>query len=270
MTTLGPAVLFCPGDRPERFAKAAASADAVIIDLEDGVGPGNKGLARRALSERLGDLDLRRTLVRINPPHTEQGRQDLDTLAGVSPAAIMVPKAEDAGTIAALAPLPVVALCETPSGVLAARELAAAGNCIALMWGGEDLIAGIGGQRSRRPDGSYLPVVVHARSSILLAAAAEGIAAWDGVYLAIDDHEGLAGEAQDAVAMGFAAKVAIHPSQVPVIRAAYGAGTERLAWARALIEASAAEGHGVFRFQGQMVDGPLIAQARAIVAASER
>lgn len=138
------------------------------------------------------------------------------------------------------------------------------------MWGGEDLIADIGGRRSRRGDGSYLPVVTHARSAVLLAAAAADIPAWDGVYLALDDLDGLAVETDDAVAMGFAAKVAIHPKQVAVIRAAFGADPATVTWARDLLAAADAAGAGVFRFRGRMVDGPLIAQARAIVAASER
>lgn len=118
--------------------------------------------------------------------------------------------------------------------------------------------------------GSYLPVVVHARAHVLLAAAAAGIPAWDGVYLAIDDLDGLAAESDEAVAMGFAAKVAVHPRQVPVLRSAFGAAPEALEWARAPLAAAADAGSGVFRFRRAMVDGPLLAQAEAIVAAAER
>jgi citrate lyase subunit beta/citryl-CoA lyase len=269
MSPVGPAVLFCPADRPDRYVKAAVAADAVIFDLEDGVGPARKAAARKALADAFDELDPARTFVRINPPDTEEGRADLDVLRGGPLRAVMLPKAADPDAIAALAPFEVVALCGTAGGVLAASDLAAVENCTALMWGGEDLIADIGGQRSRRTDGSYLPVVVHARSAVLLAAAANRKAAWDGVYLAIEDHAGLAAECEEAVAMGFAAKVAIHPSHVPIIRSAYVADGDRVNWARELLEASATAGDGVFRFRGQMVDGPLIAQARAIVA-SER
>lgn len=268
MTAPGPALLFCPADRPDRVTKALAAADGVIVDLEDGVGPDRKAAARAALAALAPDVPPDRTIVRINAPDTDDGRRDLDVLAGTGVTWLMVPKAADPEALAALAPRRVVALCETAAGVLAARDLAAVPNCAALMWGGEDLIADIGGRYSRRPDGSYLPVVTQARAAVLLAAAAERAAAWDGVYLAIDDREGLAAESADAVGMGFAAKVAIHPGQIPVIRAAFAPGEETVAWARDLLDAAAEAGAGVFRFRGQMVDGPLLAQARAVLAAS--
>ncbi|MEA2383644.1 MAG: citrate lyase subunit beta / citryl-CoA lyase [Solirubrobacteraceae bacterium] len=263
----GPVPLFCPADRPERFEKALAAADAVILDLEDGVGPGRKEAARAAVRDALPSLPPGRTVVRINPPHTDEGRADLELLRASPLKTVMVPKAERAEALADLAPFEVVAICETAAGVLAAPALAAVPNCGAVMWGGEDLIADIGGRRSRRPDGSYLPVVVHARTAILLAAAAARTAAWDGVYLAIDDLDGLRAETEDAVAMGFAGKVAIHPAQVPVLRDAFAPSAEDVDWARAVIAASREAGDGVFRFRGRMVDGPLLTHARAIVAA---
>lgn len=266
----GPAPLFCPADRPERFARAVATGDCVILDLEDGVGEARKPLAREAVAAAADTLPPERVVVRINPPESEAGRRDVEVVRRGPFETVMVPKAEDPVGVAALAPLRVVALCETAAGVLAADRLARVDNCVALMWGGEDLIADIGGRRSRRPDGAYLPVVVHARAGVLLAAAAAGIPAWDGVYLAIDDLDGLAAESEDAVAMGFAAKVAIHPRQVPVLRSAFGADPEALEWARGLLAAAADAGSGVFRFRGAMVDGPLLAQAAAIVAAAER
>ena len=107
----GPALLFCPADRPDRFAKAAAAADAVILDLEDGVAPDDKPRARRALQETL--LDPRRTIVRINPAGTDDATRDLDALVGTPYGTVMLAKAEDAEQAAALAPRQVIALCET-------------------------------------------------------------------------------------------------------------------------------------------------------------
>ena len=75
----GPALLFCPADRPERFGKAAAAADVVILDLEDGVAAGAKDAARRAL--RAADLDPARTVVRVNPADTEDHQRDLEALS---------------------------------------------------------------------------------------------------------------------------------------------------------------------------------------------
>jgi citrate lyase subunit beta/citryl-CoA lyase len=264
-TTWGPALLFCPADRPDRYAKALAAADAVVIDLEDAVGDNAKDEARQTLRDAAQWLPPERTVVRINALGTCWSAADLAMLNGTPLRNVMVPKAADPEAIAALAPLQVVALCETARGVLAAPELAEVGNCTALFWGGEDLIADIGGWRSRRDDGTYLPVVVHARTAVLLAAAAAGKPAWDGVYLAIDDLAGLAAECAEAVDMGFAAKVAIHPSHAAVIRRSFAPTDQQVEWAQALL-AAAAQTSGVSRFRGRMIDGPLVAQARAVLA----
>jgi len=270
VTALGPDILFCPGDRPDRFGKALDRASALIIDLEDGVGPDAKAAARDHTRAALAELPLDRVVVRVNPPDGPAGSADVAALRETGLRHVMLPKAEDPAAVEALAPWRVIAICETARGVAAAPALAGAAGCAALMWGGEDLIASLGGRRSRRADGTYLPVVTHARAAVLLAAGAAGIAAWDGVYLAIDDLAGLAAEADDAVAMGFAAKVAIHPSHAPVIRAAYAPAAEDVARAREVLEAAARAGEGAVRVHGRMIDGPLLAQARAVVAAAER
>jgi len=177
---------------------------------------------------------------------------------------IMLPKSERREQLDALADWQVVALCETPLGVLAAADLAAAPNVIALMWGAEDLIASMHGRTSRHGDGRYRQVALHARSAVLLAAAAYGKDAIDSVYIDIEDLPGLAGEAEDAAASGFALKACIHPSQVPVVRAAFRASEAQVAWARRVL-AAVSEG-GVASVGGQMIDGPLIRQAEHILA----
>ena len=263
----GPALLFCPADRPDRFAKAAAAADAVILDLEDGVAPDDKPRARRALQETL--LDPRRTIVRINPAGTDDATRDLDALVGTPYGTVMLAKAEDAEQAAALAPRQVIALCETPRGVLAAPQLAAVPNVIALMWGAEDLIAAIGGRSSRHTDGRYRDVARHARSAVLLAAAASSTVAIDAVYLDIGDLDGLRAEADDAAASGFAAKACIHPSQVAVVRAAHRPTPQEVDWARRVL-AAARESAGVFAFEGRMVDAPVLRHAEHVARAAER
>jgi citrate lyase subunit beta/citryl-CoA lyase len=132
------------------------------------------------------------------------------------------------------------------------------------MWGAEDLVASLGGRSSRHPDGSYRDVARYARSRVLLAAKAAGRLAIDAVHLEIADAEGLRREALDAVACGFDATACIHPSQVAVIRDAYAPAAEQRAWAQRVI--AAAEGqHGVFSFEGRMIDEPVLRQARAIL-----
>ena len=114
----------------------------------------------------------------------------------------MLAKCEGTADLVGLEEFEVVALCETARGVLAAPEVAALPNVSALMWGAEDLVASLGGSSSRHPDGRYRDVATHARSHVLLAAGAHGVAAIDTVHLEIGDLEGLRAEAEDAAAIG--------------------------------------------------------------------
>lgn len=258
----GPGWLFCPADRPERFAKAAAAADVVILDLEDGVAEVDKPAARRALRET--SLDPERTLVRINPAGTDEQARDLDALAETAYTTVMLSKTESAAQVTALAPREVVALIETPRGAVFATEIAAAEGTVAMMWGAEDLVATLGGSSSRWADGTYRDVARHVRSTTLLAASAFGRVALDAVHLDIHDIEGLRAEANDGVAVGFDGTVCIHPSQVAVVREAYRPSEEKLDWARRVLVAARSE-RGVFAFEGQMVDSPVLKHAQALL-----
>ncbi|HWK91339.1 MAG TPA: aldolase/citrate lyase family protein [Luteimicrobium sp.] len=264
--SLGPALLFCPADRPDRFAKALDRADAVVLDLEDGVAPDAKESARQAVVDT--PLDPARTIVRVNPAGTPEHAADLAALAGTGYRTLMLPKA-DGRFVGPLVrpdgtPYAVVALCETAAGVVAAAALAARPDVVALAWGAEDLVASLGGTSSRRDDGRYRDVARHARSAVLLAAGAGGKAAIDAVHLDLDDLDGLRAEALDAAAVGFAASLCVHPAQVPVIRAAYAPTPDDVAAARAVLAAGAGAG-GAFALDGRMVDGPVLAQAHAVL-----
>jgi citrate lyase subunit beta / citryl-CoA lyase len=266
---MGPALLFCPADRPERFQKAAERSDAVIIDLEDAVAAPDKKRARGAILAQLGssgegpELDPSRTIIRINPAGTADFEKDLHCLAHTPYRTVMLAKTESAEQLRALDGFHVIALCETAAGIVNAPAIAAAPNVVALMWGAEDLLASLGGTSSRKDDGGYRAVALHARSSVLLAAGAFGKEAVDAVYVNIPDLEGLAEEARDAVASGFSSKACIHPSQVAAVRAAYAPSVDEVAAARALLEAARAAGTGVFQFNGRMIDGPILKHAEA-------
>ncbi|MGV0607211.1 HpcH/HpaI aldolase/citrate lyase family protein [Mycolicibacterium sp. XJ1904] len=259
----GPAWLFCPADRPERFEKATATADVVILDLEDGVAARDREAARAALIETRLDPD--RTVVRVNPAATADHPLDLEALAKTDYTTVMLAKTEDPQQVRDLAPLNVVVLIETPLGALAVTDLARMDNTVALMWGAEDLFAVTGGTANRYPDGSYREVARHVRSQTLLSAKAYGRLALDSVYLDIRDLDGLRGEVDDAVAVGFDVKVAIHPSQVAVIREGYTPTPEQVQWARHVL-AAARDARGVFQFEGIMVDAPVLRRAERIVA----
>jgi citrate lyase subunit beta/citryl-CoA lyase len=264
----GPALLFCPADRPDRYAKALAAADAVILDLEDGVGAGGKDAARAALAA--ADLDPARVIVRVNATGTPEHAADIAALRATRYRLIMLAKTETRAQLDQLGgDWRVVALCETPLGIVNAAEIAAAPNVIAALWGAEDLIAAMRGRTSRLPDGRYRDVALHARSSVLLAASAHGKAAIDSVYLNIPDLAGLAAESEDAAASGFTLKACIHPSQVAVVRTAFQADAAQAAWARRVLAAARGAGgqdKGVITVDGQMIDAPLIRQAEAILA----
>ncbi|MDF3281123.1 MULTISPECIES: CoA ester lyase [unclassified Gordonia (in: high G+C Gram-positive bacteria)] len=258
----GPAWLFCPADRPERFAKAAAAADIVILDLEDGVAPAQKPEARQALIDTPLDPEL--TIVRINPHGTEDFSPDLEALAATSYSRIMLPKCESGELPEALDGIDVVALIETPLGAMRLPEIVANDSVVGVMWGAEDLIAGLGGTSSRTPSNVYRDVARHVRGSVLLAAKSTGTLAIDSVYLDIKDLVGLAEECDDAVASGFDVKVAIHPSQVPTIAKGFAPTPDSVTWAHRVLDAASGE-RGVFAFEGRMVDAPVIRHAEQIL-----
>ena len=266
---MGPALLFCPADRSERYQKAAERADAVILDLEDAVAPADKQRARGAILAQLGaagdgpELDPSRTIVRLNPAGTDEFEKDLHCLAHTPYRTVMLAKAENAEQLAALKDFHVIALCETAAGILNAPAIAAAPNVVALMWGAEDLLASLGGTSSRKDDGGYRAVAVHARSAVLVAARAFGKEAVDAVYVNIPDLDGLALEASDAVASGFGSKACIHPTQANVVRGAYAPSEVDVTAAQELLRAAAAAGSGVFQFNGKMIDGPILKHAEA-------
>jgi citrate lyase subunit beta/citryl-CoA lyase len=264
---VGPALLFCPADRPDRFAKAASFADMVILDLEDGVNASDRPAARSAVRDNL--LDPQRTMLRVNPVGTSDFTLDVEALSQTPYSLVMLAKTESAEHVEALAGRGVIALCETARGVVQAASIAAAASTVALMWGAEDLVASLGGRSSRHDDGAYREFARFARSQVLLHARAHDRVAIDAIHLDIADLEGLRAEARDAAASGFSATACIHPSQVDVVRAAYRPSDDEVAWASGVLRAATTE-HGVFRYEGRMIDAPLLRHAEQILSSVAR
>lgn len=264
---MGPALLFCPGDRPDRFQKAADRSDAVILDLEDAVGASTKTAARVAV--RTATLDPERTIVRVQDASVADFEDDLAAVAESPFRTVMLAKAESAEQVdRVLAGVPgarVVALVETARGVLAVESLVAHDAVVGVMWGAEDLVASIGGTSSRGESGTYRDVAMHARSRMLLAAGAYGVTAIDAIRTDIADLEGAHAEALDAAESGFGAKAAIHPSHIEPYRRAFAPTSEQLDEARRILAAAEAT-PGVFSFEGRMVDEPILRHARSVVA----
>lgn len=261
---LGPALLFCPADRPDRFAKAQERSDCVILDLEDAVAPADRQRAREAIIDT--PLDPARVIVRVNASTSEFQTADLAALAQTEYRTIMLPKLERHSDLDGLDGFHIIALLETPLGVRDADALAADPRVAALSWGAEDLVAAMGGFASRTADGRFGEPARYARSRVLIAAAAAGKPAYDTVHPDLDDIDGLREEAAEAAAAGFRGAMCLHPKQVGILREAYLPTAEASAWARGVLDAARSATGGVFTFEGQMIDEPVLRQARSITA----
>lgn len=254
-------MLFVPGDRPDRFAKAAAAgADVVIIDLEDGVPPEHTRAARESAAHW---LRTRPAAVRINPLGSDHADADL-ALVGSAPGltALVVPKAEDPQALARLqerAAVPVIPLIETAQGLVRVQQIAEAPAVARLALGHLDLAADL------HCDPGHEAMLL-ARSSLVLASRAAGLSGpVDGVTTQLDDPQLCAADARHARALGFTGKLLIHPAQVAPVADALTASPAEIEWAQRVLTAS---GAGATRVGDEMVDAPALARARSIVASA--
>lgn len=268
-------LLFVPGDRPDRMAKAAAlDADALILDLEDSVTLAAKPAARAAIAAFLAEPRHQLLFVRINPLDSGLAADDLAAVLGARPDGIVLPKAEGGASLAALDAhlagdmliLPIAT--ETPAAVFAMGSYAGVSERLCgLTWGAEDLPAAIGASTSRESDGSYTAPYQLARSLTLFGAHAAGVAAIETVYPDFRDLDGLAAYAARGRRDGFTGMMAIHPSQVPVINAAFSPSADDIARAQAIVALFAANpGAGALSMDGRMIDAPHLKAALALLA----
>ncbi|PWK61273.1 CoA ester lyase [Aminobacter sp. AP02] len=252
------APLFVPANRPERFAKAAASgADAVILDLEDAVADNAKETARATLASDFTDVPV---IVRINGHGTVWHERDVAAAAKLHLAAVMVPKAEDPAVLSsiwqALGGLPLIALIETARGVAAARSIAAA---VRLAFGSVDYCADLDCAHLRE-------VLLPVRSELVLASRLVGIAApIDGVTLQLDDAGIAHDDACHARDLGLTGKLCIHPKQIAGVVRAFLPSPAEVDWAQRVL----ASGDGVALIDRIMVDEPVRIRARALLAQFE-
>jgi citrate lyase subunit beta/citryl-CoA lyase len=268
-------LLFAPAVRPDFLAKLPGrGADAVVIDCEDATPSGAKAEGRANARSMAPDLAAScQVTVRINPPATDWFADDVRD--GLTPelAAVVVPKVESvvgmdavaaALDAAGLPDLGVIAGIETALGVADARPLLAHPRVVAAYFGAEDFIADMGGVRTASND-----EVVHARQFVALAGRLAGVPVLDQVVTDFRDDDRFARETAEARAMGYAGKLCIHPGQVEIANRGFTPSDEEVDRARRLLaaydEASAA-GIAAIDFEGQMVDEPLAAQARRIIA----
>ncbi|MCY4601927.1 MAG: CoA ester lyase [Acidobacteria bacterium] len=270
-------LLFVPAVRPDRFPKALATgADAVCIDLEDGVAPDAKETARAAALDLLAGRgpSAAEVSLRINDAKTELGRTDLTELveSGARPDALMLPKVAGAEEIRAVdralaragGGLPLIVQIETAAGLLAADEIAAASsNVSAVFFGAIDLSADLGCVVEWE-------ALLYARSRVVLAAGAAGVSALDSPFMDVPALDALAEETGRVRRLGFTGKAAIHPTQVPVIQAAFAPGAAETAWARKIVAAYERQQGGVLLVDGQLIELPVVRSARRTLRISER
>ncbi|WP_404800128.1 HpcH/HpaI aldolase/citrate lyase family protein [Amycolatopsis eburnea] len=252
--------LFVPGDRRDRFGKAAASgADVVVLDLEDAVAPGDKDAAREDARGWLAAGG--RGVVRINAAGTKWFEADAE-LVRAAQAPVMLPKTEQPAVLAELTGLPVIALVETALGVENARAFAAAPGVARLAFGSVDLAAQLGVAHDDRA------AMDPARSRLVLASAAAGLPApIDGVTTRLDDLARAGEDARRARRLGFGGKLCVHPRQVEPVRTAFAPTTSELAWARRIVKTA---GLSAAAIDGQLVDKPVVDRARRLLEAHAR
>lgn len=256
-------LLFVPGHRPDRFAKAAAAgADLIIIDLEDAVAAPDKVVARGNAAAWLAEG--RSAVVRINAPGTPWCDADL-AMAASCGCPVMVPKAEDAAVLEDVAcrtagRFLLIPLIETAAGVERATEVCAVTGTVRAAFGNVDLA----GQLGVAPDDQL--ALAYARSRLVAASAAARLAPpVDGVTTGVGDAAALAADIAHAHRLGFAGKLCIHPAQIPAVAAGFAPSERELRWARAVLAA----GDSVGVVDGHMVDKPVIERARRVLAAAD-
>lgn len=276
-------MLYMPGNNPNMLQNCCClGADGLLLDLEDAVSAQHKDEARRLVSYFLRKLDFgnAEVTVRINGTDTAWWRDDLKEIIPARPHAVRLPKCEEPSDIRALdlaiseieetegipsGSVEIHAMIETASAVERVSEIARACRRVsAITLGGHDLAADIGIRRTKEG-----VEILYARSRVVIAAKAAGIACFDTVFTDINDVDGLHKEASLAAQLGFTGKAAIHPSQVRVINDAFMPEKKVISHAENVIAAAKEakiKGIGAYSVDGNMVDGPIVRQAIAVLA----
>jgi citrate lyase subunit beta / citryl-CoA lyase len=274
-------LLYMPGSNPRALEKARGlPADGLIIDLEDAVAIEAKESARAIVAAALsaGGYGSRELVLRVNPLDSPWGHADLAAAATMPIDAVVLPKVESADrvrlTISLLdalgAPerLAIWCMIETPLGVLAAREIAAASpKLAALVLGTSDLTKELHAVSTR----DRLPLIT-SLGLVMLAARAFGLAILDGVHLDLSDEEGFALSCRQGRELGFDGKTLIHPTQIAPANLAYAPSPEEIEWSRRVVAAHAeaeATGKGIVLLDGKLIEGLHVENARRLLGLAE-
>lgn len=267
-------LLFVPGDRPERFAKAlGAGADAVIFDLEDAVPGDSKSLARDSIARAWPEISSHGCpcLIRTNPMHTAAGDEDLRWLQSiVVPPGLVVAKAESAAMLStvrrALPQAPLFPLIESAAGLHSIAEIAAHAGVVRLVIGHIDFMADTGIQCS--DDESELDFL---RFNTTIQSRLHGLAPpVDGVTTALDKPDRLRADTVRALRFGFGGKLCIHPQQVNIVHETMAPSADEVAWAHRVVDGDLESGGSAFRLDGNMVDRPVVLKAQRTLDRARR
>ena len=262
-------LLFVPGDRPERFDKAAASgAHAVLLDLEDAVAPAAKSSARTAVADWLSadTAGAPQAMVRINAVDSDWHEDDLRLIAGLpATVGVMLPKSEPQTLQAVAAQLGagrlLYALVETVAGVLGLRTMAAMPGVNRFAFGNIDF--GVDAGITVGEDEAELAAV---RTAFVLESRFAGLPApVDGVGLELSDADRMSLHAARAKRFGFGGKLCIHPRQVGAVNAVFEPSQAELSWARGVLAAFEASGGSAVSYEGKMIDRPVAEHARRLL-----
>jgi citrate lyase subunit beta/citryl-CoA lyase len=276
-------MMFVPGNNPGMIRDAGVyPADAIMFDLEDSVAVNQKDSARFLVFQALTTLEYpgKELVVRVNDPRTKTGKDDLEAIVRTQKAVIRLPKTDGPEDVVycegiiekieKLNNIPVgstalMAAIESPNGVLQAREIAfASKRLIGIALGAEDYVTNL--KTTRSPEGVEL---LFARSMILNAARAAGIACIDTVYSDVNNEEGLRAEATLIKKLGFDGKSVINPRQIAVIHEIFTPTQKEIDKALAVkgaIKEANAKGSGVIALNGKMIDKPVVARAEHTLA----
>ncbi len=279
-------MLFLPGNTPNMLINGnCLGADAVIFDLEDAVSPAEKDAARILVRNTMRYMDFHgcETVVRINSIDTPYWKKDMETIVPQRPSMLLLPKTGTAADIAqadafltALEEklgfekdtIGLMALIETAMGVENAFAIATAAKRVrALFLGAEDLTADL--QCKRTKEGREIE---YARTRLVVAARAAGIAVYDTPFTDVNDDEGILADARYAKALGFNGKAAISPRHIEVINSVFSPTMQEIEYAYEVmdaIELAKQQGRGAIALHGKMIDAPIVARAQQTIAAAQ-
>jgi citrate lyase subunit beta / citryl-CoA lyase len=277
--------MFVPGHRQRMIDKALGlTADAIMLDIEDGVAPNEKDAARKNIAESLGrekSPGSPARYVRINA--IGHARMDADLEAVIRPGleGLVCPKVDTPDEVRQVAAIldarepknkldknsvKLLIAIESPRGLLNAPAIAAASErIVGIIFGAEDFGREIGLPAVREGEARDL---IYARSAIVIAAAAAHVQPVDGVWVDLNDNDGLLGFARQSRQLGFSGMSCIHPSQVGAINTVFSPTAEEIEYCQKVLQAfeeANARGDGSIAFGGQLIDRPIVERARRTI-----